>query len=141
MRLLGAEAGGKGVNSGRHGAALTKGTNAILHGSLSKALTNQDGQICEAYSISAGLDYPGVGPEHAYLAASGRAAYYAITDKEALRGFTLLSQTEGIIPALESAHAVALAEKYAKKCSPADILVINVSGRGDKDLEHIENLV
>lgn len=141
VELLGAEAGGQGIHSKKHGAAITAGRDAILHGSLSKALTNDDGQIHEAYSISAGLDYPGVGPEHAYLHETGRATYYAITDAEALAGFKLLSETEGIIPALESAHAVALAEQYAKQCSPADILVINVSGRGDKDLEHVANLI
>ncbi len=141
VKLLGAEAGGHGVHSKKHGAAITAGRNAILHGSLSKALTDKDGQIHEAYSISAGLDYPGVGPEHAYLAEKGRAKYRAITDREAIRGFKLLSETEGIIPALESAHAVALARQYAKKCNRDDILVINISGRGDKDLEHLAKLI
>ena len=105
--------------------------------SLSKALTDKDGQIQEAYSISAGLDYPGVGPEHVYLNRIGRADYQAITDKEALNAFKYLSQTEGIIPALESAHAVALAIKYAKKCKKSDIVVINISGRGDKDMDSV----
>ncbi len=141
VELLGAEAGGQGIYSGKHGAAITAGRNAILHGSLSKALTDSDGQIHEAYSISAGLDYPGVGPEHAYLAETGRAKYYAITDMQALAGFKLLSKTEGIIPALESAHAVALAVEYSKQCEADDILIINVSGRGDKDLEHVAELL
>jgi tryptophan synthase beta chain len=141
VELLGAEPGGKGINTQFHGAALTKGSNAILHGSLSKALTDTDGQIKEAYSISAGLDYPGVGPLHSYLQKTRRAKYYPITDKEAISAFKLLSHTEGIIPALESAHAVALAVKYAKKCRKNDIIVINISGRGDKDMEIISKFI
>lgn len=141
VELLGAEAGGQGVHSKKHGAAITAGRDAILHGSLSKALTDEDGQIHEAYSISAGLDYPGVGPEHAYLAETKRASYTAVTDAEAIAGFKILSETEGIIPALESAHAVALAMEYAKNCGSDDVIVINISGRGDKDLEHVEELL
>ena len=141
VKLLGAEAGGMGIHSKKHGAALTSGKDAILHGSLSKALTNDDGQIEEAYSISAGLDYPGVGPEHVYLQKTGRATYHAITDTEAVNALKFLSHTEGIIPALESAHAVALAIDYAKKCSPNDCLVINISGRGDKDMDIIKDFV
>jgi tryptophan synthase beta chain len=138
VNLLGAEAGGQGVHSKKHGAALTAGCDAILHGSLSKALTNDDGQIEEAYSISAGLDYPGVGPEHVYLQKTGRASYHAVTDTQAIDALKFLSHTEGIIPALESAHAVALAIEYAKKCSANDCLVINISGRGDKDMDIIK---
>lgn len=138
VKLLGAEAGGQGIHSKKHGAALTSGEDAILHGSLSKALTDPDGQIREAYSISAGLDYPGVGPEHVYLQKTGRAQYYAITDAQAIDAFKQLSLLEGIIPALESAHAVALAVDYAKQCAPDDILVVNLSGRGDKDLDLIK---
>ena len=141
VELLGAEAGGQGIHSGKHGAAITAGRDAILHGSLSKALTDDDGQIHEAYSISAGLDYPGVGPEHAYLAETGRATYHPVTDAQAIDAFKLLSKTEGIIPALESAHALALAIEYAKQCEADDILIINVSGRGDKDLEQVEELI
>ncbi|KKT54953.1 MAG: Tryptophan synthase beta chain [Parcubacteria group bacterium GW2011_GWC2_44_22] len=135
--LWGAEPGGKGIKTGHHGAAINCGCDTILHGSLSKALCDEDGQIKEAYSISAGLDYPGVGPEHVYLSQTKRAKYFPITDAQAIAGFKLLSQTEGIIPALESAHAVALAVEYAKKCQPDDIVVINISGRGDKDMEQV----
>ena len=122
-------------------AAISKGDNTILHGSLSKALTDKDGQIHEAYSISAGLDYPGVGPEHVYLSQTGRANYYPITDKEALDAFKYLSRLEGIIPALESAHAIALAIKYTKKCKKSDIVVINISGRGDKDMDSVAKYI
>jgi tryptophan synthase beta chain len=118
-----------------YGATLCKGTEGILHGSFSFVLQNNDGQISEAHSVSAGLDYPGVGPEHAYLHSSGRAKYVAVTDKEALRGFELLSRYEGIIPALESSHAVAYAEKYAKMPeNKGKTIVVNLSGRGDKDM-------
>lgn len=139
VALLGAEAGGQGINSKKHGAALTAGSDAILHGSLSKALTDEDGQIQEAYSISAGLDYPGVGPEHVYLQKTGRAEYHAITDAQAIDAFKLLSRTEGIIPALESAHAVARTIDYARQCGRDDILVVNLSGRGDKDLDIVKD--
>jgi tryptophan synthase beta chain len=137
VRLIGVEAAGLGVNSGKTGASINKGSDGILHGSLSKILQDKDGQILEAYSISAGLDYPGVGPQHAQLAKSGRAKYTAVTDQEALDAFELLSQTEGIIPALESAHAVAYTVKYAKRCKKDEVIVINLSGRGDKDMEHV----
>ncbi|OPY28154.1 MAG: Tryptophan synthase beta chain 1 [Methanobacterium sp. PtaU1.Bin242] len=135
VELIGVEGGGDGVNSGRTGATLSAGTEGVLHGSLSFVLQNDDGQIREAHSVSAGLDYPGVGPEHSYLKVTGRANYVAITNEEALRGFKLLSQYEGIIPALESAHAVAYAEKYAKnEENKGKTIVVNLSGRGDKDM-------
>lgn len=141
VKLIGVEAAGLGVNSGKTGASINKGSDGILHGSLSKILQDKDGQILEAYSLSAGLDYPGVGPQHAQLAKTGRAKYEAITDKEALDAFKLLSQTEGIIPALESAHAVAYAIKYAKMCQKDDVIVVNLSGRGDKDMEHVSAVI
>jgi len=135
VELIGVEGGGEGIESGRTGATLSQGTEGILHGSFSFVLQNDDGQISEAHSVSAGLDYPGVGPEHAHLKVTGRAKYTAITDKEALKGFELLSKTEGIIPALESAHAVAYAEKYSQiRENKGKTLVINLSGRGDKDM-------
>lgn len=135
VELIGVEGGGDGIESGKTGATLTYGTEGILHGSFSFVLQNDDGQINEAHSVSAGLDYPGVGPEHAHLKVTGRAKYNDITDKEALHGFKLLSKTEGIIPALESAHAVAYAEKYASnKDNQGKTIVVNLSGRGDKDM-------
>jgi tryptophan synthase beta chain len=135
VELVGVEGGGEGVDSGKTGATLSIGTEGILHGSYSFVLQNEDGQINEAHSVSAGLDYPGVGPEHAHLKVTGRANYVAVNDQEALRGFRLLSQTEGIIPALESAHAVSYAEKYSQiKENKGKTLVINLSGRGDKDM-------
>lgn len=135
VELIGVEGGGEGVETDKTGATLTKGTEGILHGSFSFVLQNPDGQINEAHSVSAGLDYPGVGPEHAHLKVTGRANYVAVNDQEALRGFKLLSETEGIIPALESAHAVAYAEKYSQiKENQGKTLVINLSGRGDKDM-------
>lgn len=136
VELIGVEGGGDGINSGHTGATLTIGTEGVLHGSLSYVLQNDDGQINEAHSVSAGLDYPGVGPEHAYLKDTGRASYDAVTDKEALESFKLLSETEGIIPALESAHAIAYAKKYAEKEeNKGKTIVINLSGRGDKDMD------
>ncbi|KAF5079915.1 tryptophan synthase subunit beta [Methanobacterium aggregans] len=133
--LIGVEGGGEGVETDKTGATLCKGTEGVLHGSLSYVLQNQDGQIKEASSVSAGLDYPGVGPEHAYLHTSGRAKYVAVTNEEALRGFELLSKYEGIIPALESSHAVAYAEKYAKMPeNKGKTIIVNLSGRGDKDM-------
>ncbi len=135
VELIGVEGGGEGVETKRTGATLSKGTEGILHGSLSFVLQDNDGQISEAHSVSAGLDYPGVGPEHAHLKVTGRANYVAVTDKEALRGFELLSKCEGIIPALESSHAVAYAEKYSKiKENKGKTIIINLSGRGDKDM-------
>lgn len=133
VSLIGVEGGGDGVETERTGATLCKGTEGILHGSLSFVLQDDYGQISEAHSVSAGLDYPGVGPEHAYLKVTGRADYVAVTNQEALRGFELLSKYEGIIPALESSHAVAYAEKYAKD-NKGKTIIINLSGRGDKDM-------
>ncbi len=133
VRLLGAEAGGEGVQTGKHAAPLTAGQPGVLHGSYSYLMQNGDGQIMETHSISAGLDYPGVGPEHSYLKDTGRAEYFAITDKEALDAFVWLSRLEGIIPAFEPAHAVALTRKL--KFENGDFVLINLSGRGDKDME------
>lgn len=135
VELIGVEGGGDGIESGHHGATLSAGSEGVLHGSLSYVLQDNDGQITEAHSVSAGLDYPGVGPEHSYLKTIGRANYVPITDEEALRGFQLLSKHEGIMPALESAHAVAYAEKYAKMPeNKGKTIVVNLSGRGDKDM-------
>jgi len=135
VELIGVEGGGTGLSTDEHGATLCKGTKGILHGSLSKVLQDKDGQIKEAHSVSAGLDYPGVGPEHSHLKEIGRAQYVAITDPEALRGFQLLSKYEGIMPALESAHAIAYMEKYAKKPeNKGKTIIVNLSGRGDKDM-------
>jgi tryptophan synthase beta chain len=142
--LVGVEAAGKGVASGKHAATLTAGEVGVLHGSKSYLLQDGDGQIMEAHSISAGLDYPGVGPEHSYLKTSGRATYVSITDSEALEAFQALSRFEGIIPALESSHALAHAMQAAKKLGPDGIIVVNLSGRGDKDMpiisEHLPQL-
>jgi tryptophan synthase beta chain len=135
VELIGVEGGGDGIDSGHHGATLSAGSEGVLHGSLSYVLQDSDGQISEAHSVSAGLDYPGVGPEHSYLKTTGRANYVPITDSEALKGFQLLSKYEGIMPALESAHAVAYAEKYAKMPeNKGKTIVVNLSGRGDKDM-------
>ena len=134
VELVGAEPGGEGVDSGNHGATINNGTAGILHGARSYLMRNADGQVEESYSISAGLDYPGVGPQHAYLSATGRAKYVGITDAEALHAFQLLSQKEGIIPALESSHALA----YALKRKDEDItILVSLSGRGDKDIDHV----
>lgn len=135
VELIGVEGGGSGIHSGKTGATLSTGTEGVLHGSLSFVLQDDYGQINEAHSVSAGLDYPGVGPEHAYLKTTNRANYVAVTDKEALNGFKLLSQYEGIIPALESAHAVAYLEKYVQMSeNKGKTIVVNLSGRGDKDM-------
>ncbi|MDI6724768.1 MAG: tryptophan synthase subunit beta [Methanobacterium sp.] len=139
VNLIGAEGGGEGLD-GKHGATISAGTEGILHGSLSFVLQNDHGQIAEAHSISAGLDYPGVGPEHAFLSSEGRAEYYPVTNEEALRGFKLLSEYEGILPALESSHAVGMAEKYARK-NKGKTIVINLSGRGDKDVDILAKLM
>ncbi|MBI5754645.1 tryptophan synthase subunit beta [Candidatus Peregrinibacteria bacterium] len=139
VRLLGAEAGGKGVKSDLHGATLSKGSIGCLHGAMSYVLQNEDGQICEAHSISAGLDYPGVGPEHAFLKENGRAKYIPVNDNEAIASFLEVTKTEGIMPALESSHALALLPKLrAKKGS---IIVINLSGRGDKDISVVRSAI
>jgi tryptophan synthase beta chain len=139
VKLIGVEAAGRGIETGQHAAALVAGRTGVLHGSKSYILQDKYGQIQEAYSISAGLDYPGVGPEHSYLKDIGRATYVSITDMEALEGFQLLSHTEGIIPALESSHAIAYAEKLAGTMGKDQIMIINLSGRGDKDLQIVMN--
>src|SRR3954465_3630392 len=136
-RLIGVEAAGEGLESGRHAASLCAGKPGVLHGNRTYLLQNADGQITETHSVSAGLDYPGVGPEHAWLKDHGRAEYVAITDEEALHAFHVLCRSEGIIPALESAHAVAQAMKMAPKLSKSAILLVNLSGRGDKDLHTV----
>jgi tryptophan synthase beta chain len=141
VELVGVEPGGEGVQSGRHGATLTAGVQAIFHGKKTYVLTDDDGQIFPAHSISAGLDYPGVGPEHAYLRDTGRAKYDVINDDEALDGFIYLSRTEGIIPALESSHAVAHARKLAAQMSSDQILIVNLSGRGDKDVSEVRDIL
>jgi tryptophan synthase beta chain len=133
--MIGVEAGGLGVASGKHAARFAGGSVGVLHGTRSYVLQDADGQIQVTHSISAGLDYPGVGPEHAYLFGTGRVEYVAVTDEEALRGFRLCCETEGIIPALESAHAVAYAERLAPTLPPEAVCVINMSGRGDKDVQ------
>lgn len=134
VKLIGVEAAGQGVDTEKHAATLTKGTEGVLHGAFMKLLQDDSGQVLEAHSVSAGLDYPGIGPEHAYLADIGRVQYKPITDEEALAAVVTFSRLEGIIPALESAHAIAEAEKVAKDMAPEEILVICVSGRGDKDM-------
>ena len=139
VKLIGVEAAGRGIETGQHAAALVAGRTGVLHGSKSYILQDKYGQIQEAYSISAGLDYPGVGPEHSYLKEIGRATYVSITDTEALEGFQLLSRTEGIIPALESSHAIAYAGKIAGTLERDEIMIINLSGRGDKDLQIVMN--
>ncbi len=137
VRLVGVEAGGAGLRSGRHGAPLSAGVPGVLHGSLSYLVQDEDGQVLPAHSISAGLDYPGVGPEHAWLKDTGRAEYVAVTDEEALEAFGLLARLEGIVPALESAHAVAHAIRLAATLPRETRLVIGLSGRGDKDVETV----
>ncbi len=135
VRLIGVEAAGRGVGSGAHAASIVAGKPGVLHGSFSYLLQDQDGQVLATHSISAGLDYPGVGPEHAYLQDRHRAEYTSITDAEALAAFHQCSRLEGIIPALESAHAIAHAMRLAATLSPDDRLLVNLSGRGDKDLD------
>jgi len=140
VELIGAEAGGLGIDTEEHAATIAKGEKGILHGALMYLIQDKDGQVIEPYSISAGLDYPGVGPEHCYLSDIKRANYYPINDDEALESFKLLSKLEGIIPALESAHAVAYAIKKAKTMKKDEILVVCLSGRGDKDVERVSEL-
>ena len=139
VRLIGLEAGGAGVETGRHAATLTGGTSGVLHGTRTYVLQDENGQTIESHSISAGLDYPGVGPEHAFLFETGRAQYRAITDDQAMEAFKLLSETEGILPAIESAHALAGAMQIGKELGPDAILLINLSGRGDKDVQTAAN--
>jgi tryptophan synthase beta chain len=135
VRLVGLEPGGDGVDTDRHGATLTKGQPGSLHGAMSYVMQDEDGQITEAHSISAGLDYPGVGPEHSHLKDIGRAEYRPITDAEAMEAFALLSRTEGIIPAIESAHALAGAMQLGRELGEEAVILVNLSGRGDKDMD------
>lgn len=137
VKLVGVEPAGEGIDTGRHGAALGMGRPGSLHGSYSYCLQDEDGQIQEAHSISAGLDYPGVGPEHSFLKDIKRVRYISITDKEAVAAFLLLVKKEGIIPALEPSHAIAAAQNITSSLKKDDILLINLSGRGDKDIDHV----
>lgn len=140
VALVGVEAGGAGLASGRHAASLSVGRPGVLHGSLSYLLQDTDGQVTPAHSVSAGLDYPGVGPEHAFLRDSGRVSYVTVTDRDALDAFAAMARLEGIIPALETAHAVAWVVAAADRWTPDDLIVINLSGRGDKDVAHVAGL-
>ena len=139
-RLIGVEAAGEGLDSGKHSASILRGSPGVLHGNRTYLLQNEDGQVTETHSISAGLDYPGVGPEHAHLSDIGRAEYVGVTDVEALEAFHYLCRTEGIIPALESAHAVAYAMKLAKTMRSDQSILVNLSGRGDKDIGTVADL-
>jgi tryptophan synthase beta chain len=139
VELIGVEAAGRGMETGEHAASLTAGQIGVLHGNKTYLLQDETGQIRNAHSISAGLDYPGVGPEHAYLRDSGRATYVTVTDDEAVEALQLLTATEGIIPALESAHAIAHAIRVAPRLDPRKILLVNLSGRGDKDMNTVAN--
>jgi tryptophan synthase beta chain len=135
VALFGYEAAGDGVDTPRHAATITKGRPGVLHGARSMLLQDEDGQTVESHSISAGLDYPGVGPEHAWLASIGRATYLPITDDDAMSALRLLSRTEGIIPAIESSHALAGSLELGRQLGPDATILINLSGRGDKDME------
>ena len=137
VRIIGCEAAGLGVDTAKHAATISRGTTGVFHGMKSVFCQDEYGQIAPVYSISAGLDYPGIGPEHAHLAETGRAEYVPVTDTEAVEAFDYLSRTEGIIPAIESAHAVAYARKLAPSMEKNQIIVVNISGRGDKDVAAI----
>ncbi len=141
VKLIGVEPGGHGIASGKHGATLCAGTPGILHGAFTYVMQNADGQIEESHSVSAGLDYPAVGPEHAYLQSIGRAQYVAINDEAALAAFQRLAKEEGIIPALESAHALAYVEQLARTVTEPMNVIVNLSGRGDKDLNHVRSVL
>jgi tryptophan synthase beta chain len=141
VAMVGVEAAGKGVDSGEHAASLTHGRPGVLHGALSYLLQDRDGQVIPAYSVSAGLDYPGVGPEHAFFKDSGRVQYESVTDEQALTAFELLAKLEGIIPALESAHALAYLEKLMPATSADDAIVVCLSGRGDKDVQMVSSIL
>ncbi len=141
VRLIGIEAAGEGIDTDKHAATLTLGRVGVLHGAMSYVLQDGDGQIVEPYSVSAGLDYPGVGPEHSYLKEIKRAQYYSVTDKQALAGFKLLSQLEGIIPALETSHAIAFLDTLCPQLTGSPRIVINCSGRGDKDVQTVVKLL
>jgi tryptophan synthase beta chain len=142
VKFIGVEAAGRGVASGAHAATIVAGSVGVLHGAKSFLLQDKHGQVKETHSISAGLDYPGVGPEHAFYKDSGRASYVAVTDEQALEGFKLLTRSEGIIPALESSHAIGYLPRLAKKAKKGALVIVNLSGRGDKDMgivtEHIK---
>lgn len=141
VKMIGVEAAGKGIKSGKHAARISgDGKKGILHGSLTYVLQEGDGQIRETHSVSAGLDYPAIGPEHSYLHELNRASYVSINDHEALEGFHLLSRTEGIVPALETAHAIAYLPKLVTKCKDGETIIVNLSGRGDKDVEHVAKI-
>ena len=147
VKLIGVEAGGRGIETGQHAASIQGGSEGVIHGTMTYVMQNDEGQLLNAYSISAGLDYPGIGPEHAYLSESGRATYEVINDDEAMEALKLASQVEGIIPAIESSHAIAYGCKLAKKLvhelgkdkASEKIIVINISGRGDKDMDTIRS--
>jgi tryptophan synthase beta chain len=138
VRIMAVEAAGEGIETGRHAASLSAGSAGVLHGNRTYLLQDEDGQITEAHSISAGLDYPGIGPEHSWLHDIGRVEYVSITDAEAVASFQLCTRIEGIVPALESAHAIAYAVKIAGGLAADHLMVINLSGRGDKDLDSVE---
>ncbi|MBU7005279.1 tryptophan synthase subunit beta [Phosphitispora fastidiosa] len=140
VQLVGVEAAGHGLDTPYHAATLTKGSHGVLHGAYSYILQDEDGQILEAHSVSAGLDYPGVGPEHSYLKETGRVRYTSVTDSEALEAFGVLCRTEGIIPALESSHALAYGLRAIPEMQPDDIVIINLSGRGDKDVHTVSGI-
>jgi tryptophan synthase beta chain len=137
VNMIGVEAAGKGIDTGHHAASISAGSIGVLHGNKTYLLQDGNGQVQDAYSIAAGLDYPGVGPEHGYFKDTGRASYVSIEDEEAIQAFMFLSKHEGIIPAMESAHAVAYAMKLAPTLKRDNIIVVNLSGRGDKDAESI----
>jgi len=141
VRLIGVEAGGRGLASGEHAASLVAGSPGVLHGALTYVLQDAEGQVRSTHSVSAGLDYPGVGPEHAWLQATGRAEYVSVTDDEALAAFQEVARLEGIIPALEPAHAFAHAKRLAGKLGPSAAMIVNLSGRGDKDVEQVQRLL
>jgi tryptophan synthase beta chain len=140
VRMVGVEAGGMGLATGQHAATLVAGTPGVLHGALSYLLQDDAGQVRSTHSVSAGLDYPGVGPEHSFFKDTGRATYVAVTDHEALEGFRMLAHTEGIIPALEPAHAIAYLKTLAPTLDRDRIVVLGLSGRGDKDVQHVSKI-
>jgi tryptophan synthase beta chain len=140
ISMYGVEAGGEGIESGKHSASICAGTLGVLHGCKSLLLQDKDGQILDTHSVAAGLDYPSVGPEHAFLNSSGRVKYVSVRDSEALSAFHLLSECEGIIPALESAHAIAYTVELAKRMRTDEIVIVNLSGRGDKDVSQVARM-
>ena len=140
VQIFGVEGAGKGIETGKHAAAMQNNTIGIMHGMKTFIMQDKDGKVKDAYSISAGLDYPGIGPEHAFLGSTGRVKYDSVTDNEAIEAFKILTRLEGIIPALESSHAIAYGIKIAKNYKKEDSIIVNLSGRGDKDIETILNL-